>query len=102
MIVTIVSVYVIEEHVAAFIEATLDNHRESLQEAGNLRFDVLQHRADPTSFTLYEAYETEDAAKKHKETAHYIQWRDTVSPWMAKPREGTPCQVIAPTERSQW
>ncbi|RAP75912.1 antibiotic biosynthesis monooxygenase [Paenibacillus montanisoli] len=102
MIVTIVKVVVIPEFVDDFIAATLDNHRGSVQEAGNLRFDILQHLDDPASFTLYEAYESEEAAAKHKETAHYLKWRDTVAPWMAKPREGAPHRVIAPAERSQW
>ncbi|MEE9934451.1 MAG: antibiotic biosynthesis monooxygenase, partial [Deltaproteobacteria bacterium] len=55
MIVTVVSVVVKPEDVDRFIEATLENHRQSREEKGNLRFDVLQHRDDPTAFTLYEA-----------------------------------------------
>lgn len=101
MIVTIVNITVKPEYVEQFIAATLENHRGSVQEEGNFRFDVLQHRDDPTRFTLYEAYESEEAAARHKETAHYLKWRDTVSPWMAKPREGIPHRVIAP-ERSGW
>ncbi|WP_284643539.1 antibiotic biosynthesis monooxygenase [Paenibacillus silviterrae] len=102
MIVTVVKVYVKEEHVEEFIAATCKNHKGSVQEPGNLRFDVLQHRDEPTCFTLYEAYESEEAAAKHKGTAHYLEWRDTVAPWMAKPREGTAHRVIAPAEKSQW
>ncbi|TVY11013.1 antibiotic biosynthesis monooxygenase [Paenibacillus cremeus] len=102
MIVTLVEVYVIAEHVEAFIAATVENHQGSVQEPGNLRFDILQHRDDPTCFTLYEAYESEDAAAKHKETPHYLKWRETVAPWMAKPRVGVPHRVVAPTERAQW
>ncbi|AZN43323.1 antibiotic biosynthesis monooxygenase [Paenibacillus albus] len=102
MIVTVVNVFVLQEHIEAFIEATLDNHRGSVQEEGNLRFDILQHKDDPSAFTFYEAYESEEAAAKHKETSHYLKWRDTVAPWMAKPRVGTPHRVIAPAEASQW
>jgi autoinducer 2-degrading protein len=102
MIVTTVKVYVKAEQVDEFIAATLENHKGSVQEPGNLRFDILQHRDDPTCFTFYEAYESEEAAAKHKETPHYLKWRDTVAPWMAKPREGTPHWVIAPTEKAQW
>ncbi|WP_248929585.1 antibiotic biosynthesis monooxygenase [Paenibacillus hamazuiensis] len=102
MVVTIVKVYVKAEHVDDFIAATVENHKGSVQEPGNLRFDVLQHRDEPTCFTLYEAYESEAAAAKHKETPHYLKWRDAVAPWMDKPREGTPHRVIAPTEKEQW
>ncbi|WP_308639723.1 antibiotic biosynthesis monooxygenase [Paenibacillus silvisoli] len=102
MIVTTVKVVVLPEFVDAFIAASLDNHRGSVQEPGNLRFDILQQKDDKTAFTLYEAYESEEAAAKHKETAHYLKWRDTVAPMMAKPREGTPHLVIAPTDSAQW
>lgn len=102
MIVTIVNIWVKPEHVEDFIAASIRNHQGSVQEPGNFRFDVLQHRDDPTRFTLYEAYESEEAAARHKETPHYLAWRDTVTPWMARPREGVPHRVIAPQERSQW
>lgn len=102
MIVTCVTVYVKKEHVADFIQATVENHRHSIQEAGNLRFDVLQSTADETRFFLYEAYATEAAAAAHKKTAHYLQWRDTVADWMQKPREGVAHSVIAPGEILVW
>jgi autoinducer 2-degrading protein len=71
MIVTIVHVWVKPEHADAFIEATLDNHRHSIAEPGNRRFDFLRDANDPNKFTLYEAYETQEAVLAHKETAHY-------------------------------
>lgn len=102
MIVTAVTVYVKEEHINEFIEASVRNHKGSIKEPGNLRFDVLQCNTDPGRFLLYEAYETEDAAKAHKETEHYLAWKDTVAPWMAKPREGIPHSVVAPEEGELW
>ncbi len=102
MIVTTVEVHVIKEHIDEFIRATVENHRESVKEPGNLRFDVLQAVQDPSHFTLYEAYESDEAAAAHKNTAHYARWRDTVAPWMASPRTGTPHRVIAPAEAARW
>ncbi len=102
MIVTCVRVYVHEQHIAEFIEATIENHNNSVKEPGNLRFDVLQSVSNPAEFTLYEAYESDEAAAAHKETGHYKVWRDRVAPWMAKPREGLPHRVIAPVEKSSW
>jgi len=102
MIVTTVTVFVKPEFIAHFIEACLENHNHSVKEPGNMRFDVLQSNHDPARFLLYEAYETEEASKAHKQTAHYLKWRDTVAPWMAKPREGVAHHVIAPTSRSNW
>ncbi len=102
MLVTCVHVHVKPEHLEEFIEATRANHFESVQEPGNLRFDILQQTNDPTRFTLYEAYESEEAAMAHKETKHYLNWRETVANWMASPREGIKHLVIEPTEKKHW
>ncbi|WP_420265374.1 antibiotic biosynthesis monooxygenase [Candidatus Magnetominusculus dajiuhuensis] len=102
MIVTVVEVHVKPEHIDAFIEAVRENHEASVKEPGNMRFDILQSAADPTQFLLYEAYESGDASKAHKETPHYNKWKDTVGPMMARPRKGTPHKVICPVDRSQW
>lgn len=88
MITTIVHVHVKPENVDAFIEASIRNHEQSIKEPGNLRFDVLQLDEDPARFVLYEAYEDESSAAAHKETAHYMEWRETVAGWMAEPRQG--------------
>jgi len=96
MIATTVFVHVKDENVEDFISATIKNHNGSVQEPGNLRFDVLQSKEDPSRFLLYEAYETQDAAAAHKQTPHYLKWRETVAPWMAEPRQGIPYKSIAP------
>lgn len=88
MHVTLVHVHVKPEAVAAFIEACRLNHEASVHEPGNRRFDVLQDAADPCRFLLYEAYASAEAAAAHKQTAHYLAWRDTVAEMMAEPRRG--------------
>lgn len=88
MTVTIVYVSVLSEFIEDFKSATLKNKLQSVKEAGNLRFDVLQKEEDPSTFVLYEAYENKKFAAAHKETAHYLSWRETVAPMMANPREG--------------
>lgn len=102
MIVTFVHVWVKEENKNEFINATIENHKESVKEPGNLRFDILQDDKDPLKFVLYEAYESEECAANHKSTKHYLKWRDTVADWMAQPREGIKHHIIFPTEKSQW
>ena len=102
MVVTCVTVYVKLERVHEFSQATIQNHNESIKESGNLRFDVLQCQDDPTQFMIYEAYESEDAAAAHKNTEHYLKWREQVATWMVKPREGIAHHVIRPLERSAW
>ena len=88
MNIVLVHVRVKPEFVEAFKEASLDNCRNSIQEAGIARFDLIQQQDDPTRFILVEAYRDEQAPAKHKETAHYARWRDTVAEMMAEPRQG--------------
>ena len=102
MIVTCVHVHVLPEHINDFIEASLLNHEASVRESDNLRFDILRSVEDPSHFLLYEAYESEEAAAAHKNTLHYIRWRETVAPWMASPRRGVPNTVVAPKDRNEW
>lgn len=96
MTVTIVHVSVKSEFSQLFIEATRENHESSIKEPGNLRFDILQDANDANKFLLYEAYISEEAAAAHKETPHYIRWREKVAPWMAKPREGIKHRLLFP------
>jgi autoinducer 2-degrading protein len=100
MIVTIVHVHVKAEHIDDFIKASRDNHLGSIREPGSFRFDILQDDKDPGKFILYEAYEGEQDILAHRETIHYIKWRDAVAPWMAKPREGIRHRMLFPETRS--
>ena len=102
MIVNCVKVYVKEDHIDDFIRASMKNHIGSVQEPGNLRFDVLQCKTNPSQFLLYEAYESEETSAAHKQTAHYLEWKNTVADWMAQPREGVPYNIIFPEDRSKW
>ncbi len=96
MLVNLVHVHVKPEHVDDFIAATRRNHEASVQEPGNLRFDVIQSVEDPTRFVLYEAWRDEAAMAAHKETPHYLTWRETVADWMAEPRQGVPYRGLFP------
>lgn len=89
---TLVHVVVKPGFERAFLEASLANREGSLEEPGNLRFDVLQDVEDPRRFFLYEVYETPEAARAHKDTAHYLRWRETVAEMMKIPRVGQALQ----------
>lgn len=102
MIVTCVYVNVKPENLGAFIEAIRENHRGSVMEPGNIRFDVLQQADDPCRFMIYEVFESEEAVAAHKETAHYLSWRDKAAEWMAEPRRGIRYNILEPSDRSQW
>ncbi|MBW6500708.1 MAG: antibiotic biosynthesis monooxygenase [Bacteroidales bacterium] len=102
MIVTCVYVHVKSEFIGKFIEATTANHRGSVREPGNLRFDLLQQADDPARFMVYEAYESAEAASAHKETNHYTIWRETVQDMMAEPRTGVRYDILQPENKSDW
>jgi len=97
MHVTLVHVHVRHDRVEAFIEATRINHEASRREPGNLRFDVLRAVDDRDRFILYEAYRDEDAARAHKDTHHYVAWRDVVADWMVEPRVGVRYDGLLPS-----
>lgn len=98
MIVVHVHVHVKPDCVEAFRQATVENARHSVQEPGIARFDVLQQADDPTRFILVEVYRTADAPARHKETAHYATWRDTVAEMMAEPRRSVKFTNVFPDD----
>ena len=99
---TMVHVHVLPERVDDFVTATRRNHERSIEETGNLRFDVLQSEDDPARFVLYEVFASPDAAAEHKTTPHYLEWRAMVAEWMASPREGKPYRVLVPEDPAAW
>ena len=98
MLIVHVFVNVKPEQVEAFRAATLENARNSVQEPGIARFDVLQEQDEPTRFVLVEIYRTSEDPGKHKETAHYQKWRDTVADMMAEPRTSVKYTNVFPDE----
>ena len=101
MLIVQVFVHVKAESVAAFREASLENARNSVEEPGVVRFDVLQQEDDPERFVLLEIYRTPEDPARHKETAHYAAWRDAVEPMMAEPRRSLKFRPLFP-EAALW
>jgi len=98
MLILLVNVHVKPEHLEAFKAATLDNARNSVREPGIARFDVVQQLDDPTRFVLIEAYRDAQAPARHRETAHFNQWRDTVSSMLAEERVRVEYANIFPSD----
>jgi len=96
MYVVHVHVHVKPECVQAFVEATLENARASVREAGIARFDVIQQHDDPARFVLVEVYRNLEASTAHKATAHYAKWRDAVGEMMAGPRSSVKYTNVFP------
>jgi (4S)-4-hydroxy-5-phosphonooxypentane-2,3-dione isomerase len=82
----IVNIRVSKERIGDFIAATRENMGHSRAEPGISRFEFLQDDADPNRFVLFEGYRDAAALASHKETAHYLKWKDLVDPMMAEPR----------------
>jgi autoinducer 2-degrading protein len=101
MLIVHVHVRVKPECVEVFRQATIDNARHSVQEPGIVRFDVIQRHDDPTRFVLIEIYRTDQDPARHKETAHYATWRDTVADLMAEPRSSVKYSHVYPDAR-RW
>jgi (4S)-4-hydroxy-5-phosphonooxypentane-2,3-dione isomerase len=98
MLVALVYVHVKPEYLEAFKEVTLENARNSVQEPGVARFDVIQQEDDPTRFVLVEVYRDAKAPARHKETAHYAKWRSVAEDMMAEPRTGVRYQSLFPAD----
>ncbi|MHC4559939.1 MAG: putative quinol monooxygenase [Planctomycetota bacterium] len=99
MLIVHVFVHIKSDQVEAFRKATLENARNSIQEPGIARFDIIQQQNDPTRFVLVEVYRTPDDPARHKETAHYQKWRDAVSDMMAEPRTSMKYTNVFPDEK---
>ena len=98
MHILLVHIQVKPERIDDFKRAILENARNSVKEAGVVRFDVLQQTEDPTRFTLVEVYKNPEAHLLHRETSHYLTWRDTVTDWMAEPRIGLKYSNLFPDD----
>lgn len=99
MLIVHVFVHVKPDQVDAFQKATLENARNSVQEPGVARFDVIRQQDDPARFVLLEVYRTEQDPGRHKDTAHYQKWRDTVAEMMAEPRTSVKYTNVFPDEQ---
>jgi (4S)-4-hydroxy-5-phosphonooxypentane-2,3-dione isomerase len=101
MFIVHVIVHVKPDRIEAFKAATRENARNSIREPGIARFDVHQQTEDPSRFVLVEVYRIAEDAVRHKETAHYMIWRDAVSDMMAEPRIGIKYSNVFPDD-SGW
>jgi len=99
MFIVHVFVHVKPDQVESFRAATLENARNSIQEPGIARFDVIQQQDAPARFVLVEVYRTGDDPAKHKQTPNYQKWRDTVADMMAEPRTNIKYTNVFPDEQ---
>jgi quinol monooxygenase YgiN len=98
MFIVHVFVHVKEEFVEEFKAVTIENAKNSIQEPGIARFDIIQQQDDPTKFVLLEVYRTYEDPARHKVTEHYLRWRDTVADMMAGPRTSIKYHNVFPED----
>ena len=98
MLILQVHIHVKPEHLDAFRAATIENARNSAQEPGIARFDFLEDADDPTRFSLWEVYRTEEAVAAHRAAAHYAKWVETVADMFAEPRTRTWYKSVFPAD----
>lgn len=101
MLIVHVHVHVKEGMEEAFRKASLENAKQSVEELGIARFDVLQQADDLKRFVLVEVYRTAEDPARHKETKHYQIWRDAVAEMMAEPRHSVKYENLFP-EDAGW
>ncbi|KAA1176450.1 (4S)-4-hydroxy-5-phosphonooxypentane-2,3-dione isomerase [Photorhabdus heterorhabditis] len=89
MHVTLVEINIKQDKLDKFLEIFRLNHLGSIEEEGNLRFDVLRDENIPTRFYIYEAYVDEKAANEHKKTSHYLKCVEELDSLMSEPRKKT-------------
>ena len=87
------------EFIEPFKEISIENARNSRQEPGIARFDVIQQVDDPSRFELIEVYRTPADPAKHKETAHYNKWRELAEPMLVEPRSRTIYENLFPADK---
>ena len=101
LVIAHVHVQVKPAFVEAFQQATRENAEHSVCEPGVARFDVVQDSEDPTRFVLVEVYRDAQAPAAHKETPHYLKWRDAVAEMMAEPRSSRRYRNVFPDDE-RW
>ena len=82
MFVVTVTFEIKKEHLETFMKAmTLQAHNSVIREHGCLQFDVCQDQQKPERIFLYEVYSDRAAFDVHLQTAHFLEFDKTVSPW---------------------
>jgi len=86
MIVALVFIHVKKGSEEIFKEASIENAKNSLNEPGFMRFDIMQQDDDPSKFVFCEIYKDMDVSARHKESPHYLKWRGIVDGIMEETR----------------
>jgi len=70
-------------------------------EAGCLRFNVLQDQQDQNIYYFFEVYRDEAALEAHRAAPHYAEWR-AAADTLDGPVEATRCETVFPSAGQYW
>jgi autoinducer 2-degrading protein len=99
MLALIVSLRVKPDQRDRFLAAAEDDSICSVRdEAGCLRFDVLQDQSDQNHFYFHEVYRDDDAFQAHQQTPHFRRWREAAGQVLDGPAERAVCNVLFPKD----
>ena len=87
-----------EKFLKAIEEDALGSERD---EAGCLRFNVLQDTADANVYYFFEVYQDQAALEAHRTMPHYAVWQ-AAADTLAGPVELTRCQPVFPADPAYW
>ena len=81
------SIHAKPEHRDEVLQALQQMVVATRSEPGNLRYDLFERDGAPGSFDLYELYVDHDAVQAHRQSAHYLDYRQRTAAWLANPPE---------------
>ena len=85
MLVLMVNIKVKPGRRADFIAAVCeDGEGTTAKEEGNLQFSAVQESDDPDRFFLFEVYRDEAALAAHRQTAHFLKYREATADLLAE------------------
>ena len=61
-----------------------DGEGTTTKEEGNLQFSAVQERDDPDRFFLFEVYRDEAALDAHRQTPHFLKYREATADLLAE------------------
>lgn len=102
MYITSLQMSIFPTHREGFIQATIEMAKKTLREAGNLRYDILQHMDNPNIFILNGVYRDIEGMVAHKKSSHYLRWRDEVMRACCESHERNDYSAVFPESPEQW
>ena len=83
--VAVITMKVKNECIEDYIAAIQKNMRCSRQETGVVSFDVMQKKEAPGEFFLVEVYKTPEDQAAHRNTAHFLEFKEKAGSLLAEP-----------------